>query len=146
MKTLGIREIDGAGVLGYEGHATEGACALIRGAVQLKRAGQSWIKGRDGSTDAESGGDQARRSRASAASAGCGAASAAALRASYAGRTASTGGRRTSRCSLHDSGVHTTRRLASVSQHDVGISDWQVVARDGDVEVIFQRQGNRVRK
>ncbi len=45
---------------------------------------------------------------------------------------------------LHDAAVHTENAGAGFGAPDVGIGDVQVVAGDRDVEVVFERQRDRV--
>ncbi len=45
---------------------------------------------------------------------------------------------------LHHAGVHAESRCARFGAQDVGISDIQVIARDGDVEIVLERQRDGV--
>ena len=45
---------------------------------------------------------------------------------------------------LHDADGHTENLSASFGTQHVGVGDIQVVAGDGDVEIVLERQRNRV--
>src|SRR5579863_213119 len=89
---------------------------------------------RDRSSRAQRGLHQAGRARTGSARA--------------AGRTAGTGAGSSSaessytaaRCSLHHSSVDTTEESASLCAQNVGIGNRQVVAGDGHVQVVLERQ------
>jgi len=45
---------------------------------------------------------------------------------------------------LHDARIYSEGRSAGLGAQHVSIGDVQVVARDGDIEIVFKREGNGI--
>src|ERR1039458_5044506 len=81
----------------------------------------------------QTGSAGARASRASGGAAGPGA-RCASSEATYT----------TARCASHDTCVDAAERSASLGSLNIGVGDGQVIAGDGQIEIVFQCQGNCV--
>ncbi len=115
----------------------ENAGGWLAEMIFLQRSGDDRIKAVDDRSEAKSGTDQTIGAGADAAcsqagAAGGGTGSCADSADAAAGRV------------LHHSGIDAEDAGSSFCAQHVGIGDIQVVARDGDVEVILQRKRNSV--
>ena len=84
----------------------------------------------------------AAQSRLHQAGSACARTARAARRTACAGswRARSEAANAAARRSLHHAGVHTAERSAGFGAQDVGIGNRKVVARDREVEIVFQSQ------
>ena len=105
--------------------------------ILLQRAGENRIEAGDVRSEAERGADQTARACARAARAEGGATGAGAdLAAEAADATAGS--------VLHDTGIYAEGRGPGFGAQHVGVGDVQVVARDGDVEIVLERERDGV--
>ncbi len=137
LKSLRIGKVGGVGILRENGHGAEHAGGFGIVLVELQRAGDQRIEAGDGRADAERRTDQAVGAGADAAGGDGGAAGAGADRSAQAADAAA--GR-----VLHDAGVDAENVGARLGAQQIGVGDVQVVAGDVDIEIVLERERDRV--
>ena len=137
LKALQVAEVRGAGILVRHRNRAENAGRLGECTIHLQRAGKNGIKAGDRATAAQSGIDQSARTGAGAAGASAGAAGARADRSAEAAGAAA--GR-----TRDDAAVDAQRAAAGLGAQNVGVGNVQVVALNGDIEIVLQGQRDRV--
>ncbi len=138
-KRLLIAKIDGAGVLLERGHAVQLQVGLRqREVLDSTAAGDQRIEAGNVGTDAQRRLHQSGRACARTA---CATSRAARARSgSSCAKAADAAARRV----LHDTGIDAAEGAACLRAQDVSVGDGQVVARDHQVEIVFQCQIDRV--
>ena len=101
--------------------------------IFLQRAGENRIEAGDERSQSERGTHQAPRACACAARTESRATGAGADLAAESADAASGS-------VLHDAGIHAEGLGAGLGAQDIGVGDVQVVARDGDVKIVLERQ------
>ncbi len=139
MERLRVREVGGAGVLlELVDTRCDGVGQREGGMIDAQRSAQRRIKRLHRRSGAQRGRDQAGRA---------GAHTAGAARGSAGARARSTGPKASHAAAwstLNQSSSHTAHGSAGLGAQDVGVGDGQVIARDGQVEVVFQRHRDGV--
>ena len=138
-EALVIQKVRGAGV-GVRNRAGERVGGERVASIDRKGAGQNRIVGSNGRADTEGGTDDAERTAAGSAATAGGAASASAGRTGCAAEAAHA----TAGCSLHNTGVDAEDVRAGFAAQNVGVGNAEVIARDGEVEIVLECEGDGI--
>src|SRR5580700_1965479 len=137
LEALRVGEIISLSVLRQHWNTNEHAAGQLIEVVPLHRATEDGIETRDLRTETQRRSDQPAKSSARAARACSGAAG---TGSGLPAESANTTARRI----LHYARKHAQNGCARLGPQDIGIGDVQVVARNPDVQIIFQGERDRI--